>query len=240
VSLSIARADERERAIAARDAAWAIERVFGRDAHQDLLLRLADVSSSDARHYTRDRLKALVKQRVGPLGPLLLLNDSGGTAASASEASSSETVPPERRLAETVMAQRSSIVYSGHDYRLVAASGGTGQRDTGEFQVVRLPEARKVMEGLIKSPSLGSAEQKAAAKEAIEMLVDDRAPAGSSGIFLLRRSSQTYFYPEVSSEPATTPSAMRAAAGRQREPADDVVGRVDTADRAGPGDLLRN
>ena len=210
VSLSIARPDERERASPANAAAWTIDLVFGRDSNQDVLLQLAGVSASDARHYTRDRLKTLVKQRVGPLGPLLLLDDSGRSAG-AGATSSAPTVLPERRVAEAIMARRSTITFSGHEYRVVAAFSATDLRDTGEFYVVRLAEARTVLARMSDSPVLGSAAQQEAAAEAIDLLVDDRQGAGTGGIFLLRRSSQT-FYADAPVEPASTPSALRAAA----------------------------
>jgi LysM domain-containing protein len=89
--------DEHERALPPRAAEWAVDRLFARPDALELhtLLELADVAPFDARHHSPERLRALIKQRVGPGGPLMVLDDRGRPAVVVRSAAAPSPAAPE-------------------------------------------------------------------------------------------------------------------------------------------------
>src|SRR6476646_1421953 len=109
-----ASADERTGALPEGPAQWAVERTFirPRDEDQHLLVEMAGVAAVDARRFPRERLKTLIKRRVGPLGPLLVLGDSASSWVAQRDGVTAAPTPNMRVIA-TIMGRRQTIAFEG-------------------------------------------------------------------------------------------------------------------------------
>jgi hypothetical protein len=204
-----ATADERAEAIPEQAARWAVERTLVRlpDWDRSVLIELAGVATFDAHHYSSDQLKTLIKRRVGPLGPLLVLGDSAGSRV-APRSGVTVAPTPERRLIAAIMGRRQTIGFEGRQYR-VAATPVSNRGGGNDFELVAADEARAVLSRLRSSPHVTTA-QREALDEGASRVVDRSQYQIPGGLVLLRRVVRPSY--TAPSEPTTTPSALRAAA----------------------------
>ena len=152
-----------------------------------------------------------VARRVGQLGILLLLNEDPQPDRPVVSPDGAAALPePERRLVATIMGRRETIAFEGWQYRVVTLAAATARSRRDDFETVRVDDARVAMARLAGSPSF-SPEQRDALKEAVDRLVDFRQAGVTGGLVLLRRPMRARVKSSAA-EPASTPSALRAAA----------------------------
>jgi hypothetical protein len=203
-----ATAEDRRAALSAPAAAQMIESLFRKTWSTEKppaeLLALADISS-DARRSTSRMLEEL-KRRVAPSGRLLLTSSDAGEDAGDTSGSAAS---PERDIARTVMAGRSTIEFEGAQYVLCEARTAPRLRNRSQFQVVALGEARSVL-GRLATREAGTGDEREAFDDAADSLRDSVPYGGEGGLFLLRRLPKSY-RPTSDDGPTLTPSQMKPA-----------------------------
>jgi hypothetical protein len=206
VSRADARAEESSRALGAREAESAIERLIDRADRsgplRTVLLDLAGGSTRDARHHAWAAVTALVKRELRATGRLLLVPMEAPAPIVAPTAARSA----DRRLVETIMAGRKDLRFEGRLYRVTEAADWRGLPDRAAYQVVRLDDAGRLIARMRANPGATAAER-AAFDAATSLLVDRARRDPGTGLLLLRLPPSAGRPTDAA--PAVTPSQLR-------------------------------